>query len=136
MTSAPGGSVSARTRDADDDLPDSLEPGRSMAGDRKPSPELPKGDVRIASWFALLSGIVVLLWYLSILVFGGVYLGDLSTAAQIVVWVLAAVSLACGIVSLNARCYRELAAAGFIAGVVSLLVSLAIGLPTGIQILF
>lgn len=136
MTSAPGGSADARTRDADDGLPDSLEPGRTLSSDAEPPAALPRGDVRIASWVALVSAVVVLLWYLSILVLGGVYLGELSTPAQLIVWALAAVSLACGIISLNARRHRELAAAGFIAGVVSLLVSLTIGLPTGFQILF
>lgn len=136
MTSAPEGSVRAGAREADDDLPDSFEPGRTLLPESARPPAVPRGDVRVASWIALASGVGVLLWYLSILVLGGVYLEELSTPAQFVVWGLAGVSFACGIISLNARRYRELAAAGFIAGVVSLLVSLTIGLPTGLQILF
>lgn len=135
MTSAPGGSVRASERDADEGLPDSFEPGRTLPAPT-PRPAFPRGDVRAASWIALLSGVGVLLWYLSILVLGGVYLGEFSVPAQFAVWALAALSFTCGIISLNARRYREFAAAGFIAGVVSLLVSLTIGLPTGFQILF
>lgn len=129
-----GGGARAKDRVADDDLPDPLEPGRSVP-EPAPAPPLPKGDVRVASWIAVASAIAVLLWYFSILMLGGVYLEDLSRPAQVGVWVLAAVSLACGIISLNARRARELAAAGFIAGVVSLLVTVTIGLSTGFQIL-
>lgn len=132
-----GDNVGGRAKDrfADDGLPDPLRPGRTM-----PAPaadqNLPKGDVRVASWIALVSAVIVLAWYFSILILGGVYLGELSTPAQLAVWALAAVSFVCGIISLNARRHRELAAAGFIAGIVSLLVSLTIGLPTGFQILY
>jgi hypothetical protein len=120
---------------AADDLPDPMEPGESIPhGDI--APQLPRGDVRWASWVALLSGVVVLLWYLSILVLGGVYLGDAAAPAQIGIWVLALAAFGCGLWSLNARRSRELAAAGFIAGVVALLVSVTIGLPTGFQLLF
>jgi hypothetical protein len=118
---------------SDDALPDSFEPGATVP--TTTTPVLRRGDVRWASWVALLAAIVVLMWYLSILVLGGVALGAWSTVAQVTVWVLAAVSFAAGIVCLNARRNREFAAAGFIAGVVSLLVSLTIGVPTGFQIL-
>lgn len=131
MTPPPADSM--RGGGGDEDLPDSLEPGRSIP--TTTTPVLRRGDVRWASWVALLSAIVVLMWYLSILVLGGVALGPWSTAAQVAVWVLALASFAAGIVCLNARRNREFAAAGFIAGVVSLLVSLTIGLPTGFQIL-
>jgi uncharacterized protein YqhQ len=133
----PAGASRAKDRLADDGLPDSFEPGRSV---RQPARDgaqpSPKGDVRIASWIALVTGVLVLVWYLSILVLGGVYLADLSTPAQVGAWVLAAVSLVCGLLSLNARRARGLASAGFIAGIVSLLVSLTIGLSTGFQILY
>jgi hypothetical protein len=121
---------------SDDDLPDSLEPGGSIPGGPPPEDTPPKGDVRIPSWVALASGVIVVIWYLSILILGGVYLGDFSSPAQLIIWGLAIVSIACGIWSLNARRSRELAAAGFIAGVVAFLVSLTIGLPTGFQVLF
>ncbi|MFJ6651696.1 hypothetical protein ACIQLJ_02740 [Microbacterium sp. NPDC091313] len=116
---------------ADDELPDPMEPGASIA----PAPRLPRGDMRWASWVALLSAIGVVMWYLSILVLGGVALGEFSTPAQLFIWGSAVVSFAAGLMCLNARRNREFAAAGFIAGVVSLLVSLTIGLPTGFQIL-
>lgn len=129
-----GGGARAKDRVADDDLPDPLEPGRSVP-EPAPAPPLPKGDVRVASWIAVSTAVGVLLWYFSILVLGGVYLEDFNQPAQVAVWALAAVSLTCGIISLNARRARELAAAGFIAGVVSLLVTLTIGVSTGFQIL-
>lgn len=122
---------------SDEDLPNPMEPGTSVH--RPPSsasPQLPKGDVRAVSWVALVSGVLVVLWYLSILIAGGAYLAELSSPLQIVVWGLALASFICGAISLNARRDRELAAAGFIAGVVSLLVSLTIGLPTAFQIVF
>ncbi|MGP3533491.1 hypothetical protein ACTU3I_01755 [Microbacterium sp. RD1] len=122
-------------RPVDDELPDSFEPGRSVAPSAS-SVDLPKGDVRVASWIAVLGCVVVLLWYFSILIFGGVPLGDFSTPAQFLVWGLALGAFICGIVCLNARRDREFAAVGFIAGIVSLLVNFAIGLPTGLQILF
>jgi hypothetical protein len=124
---------------ADEDLPDPLEPGASIPHDPLPTPQspvVPKGDVRIPSWVALGGGVLVVAWYLSVLVLGGVYLGDLAAPAQIGIWLLALVSFGCGLWSLNARRARELAAAGFIAGVVSLLVTISIGLPTGFQVLF
>ncbi|QEW01706.1 hypothetical protein [Microbacterium lushaniae] len=134
MTSLPD-ARSARARVADAALPDPLAGPPTSPVDAQGRP-LPKGDVRAASWIALVSGAAVLLWYLSILILGGVYLGEFSSLAQIAVWGLAAVSFVCGLICLNARRARELAAAGFIAGIVSLLVSLTIGLPTGFQILF
>lgn len=123
---------------ADEDLADPMEPGATVPGASETTPpeSMPKGDLRIPSWVALASGAVVVIWYLSILVLGGVYLGDFSSPAQFFIWGLALVSFGCGIWSLNARRDRELAAAGFIAGVVAFLVSLTIGLPTGFQVLF
>ncbi|KAA9149351.1 hypothetical protein F6B41_24985 [Microbacterium lushaniae] len=134
MTSLPD-ARSARDRVADEWLPDPLAGPPTSPVDAQGRP-LPKGDVRAASWIALLTAAAVLLWYFSILILGGVYLGELSGPAQIAVWALAAVSFVCGLISLNARRARELAAAGFIAGIVSLLVSLTIGVPTGFQILY
>ncbi len=128
-------SLPSAVRGGDDDLADPMEPGRSVPGDVEQDAH-PRGDLRWASWVALISGVGVLLWYISILVLGGVYLAEFSTPAQVAVWVLAAVAFGCGIACLNARRYREFAAAGFIAGVVSLLVSLTIGLPTGFQVLW
>src|SRR3546814_20849397 len=117
------GGARSKDRVADDGLPDPLGPGRSVP-EHPPADALPKGDVRVASWIAVASAIGVLLWYFSILVLGGVYLNDFNTPAQVAVWALAAVSLTCVIVSLNARPARQLAAAGFIEGVLSLLVHL------------
>jgi hypothetical protein len=122
---------------SDDDLPNPMEPGTSVNRPASSaSPALPKGDVRVASWIALISGAIVVLWYLSILILGGIYLAEFSSPLQYAIWGLALVSFVCGVISLNARRARELAAAGFISGVVSLLVSLTIGLPTGFQIVF
>lgn len=132
MSSASDSRASAH---ADEDMTDALAPGSSVDASATQAP-LPKGDVRVASWIALISGAIVLLWYLSILIMGGVHLGEFSTPAQIAIWGLAVVSFACGVISLNARRARELAASGFIAGLVALLVSLTIGLPTGFQILW
>lgn len=118
---------------ADDDLPDPLAPGSSLPPSTAPDP-IPKGDLRVASWVALVGGAIVVVWYLGIGIRGGVYLRDLAAVAQIGIWVIAAVAFVCGMLSLNARRNREFAAAGFIAGVVALLVSLTIGLPAGLQI--
>ncbi|TFV84612.1 hypothetical protein E4V99_06060 [Microbacterium sp. dk485] len=131
----PPDATHARASVADEGLPDPLAEPPTSPVDAQGRP-LPKGDVRVASWIAILTAIAVLLWYLSILILGGVHLGEYSSAAQIAVWALAAVSFVCGLISLNARRARELAAAGFIAGIVSLLVSLTIGVPTGFQILY
>jgi hypothetical protein len=117
---------------ADDALPDPMEPGAALPVDPAP---LPRGDLRWASWIALLSAIGVVMWYLSILVTGGVAFGEYSTAAQLFIWATALVSFVSGLLCLNARRNREFAAAGFIAGVVSLLVSITIGVPTGFQVL-
>lgn len=122
---------------ADDDLPNSFEPGRTVRARHVDLPGYPTGDVRVASWIALVSGIVVVVWYLLALVLGGVYFSsDAAGTIQLFVWALAIVSFVCGIISLNARCYRELAAAGFIAGVVSLLVSLTLGVSAALQVIF
>jgi Mn2+/Fe2+ NRAMP family transporter len=129
--------ASGSTAVAEDDLPDPMEPGITVADPPADAPPLPKGDMRVPSWIALLSGIVVVLWYLLALVLGGVYFSTWAAGIiQIVIWALAIVAFACGIVALNARRYRELAAAGFIAGVVSLLVSLTLGLSAGLQVLY
>lgn len=120
---------------AEEDLPDSFEPGSTVRpGDPHPV-ELPDGDVRVASWTALVSGILVLVWYLHILVLGGVAFYDFNSPLQIAVWVLAVISFVAGVLALNARRERELAAAGFIAGTVAILITITIGLPTGLQIL-
>jgi hypothetical protein len=78
----------------------------------------------------------VLFWYMHILVLGVAPYGRANVPLQIAAWVLAAISFAAGILALNARRERELAAAGFIAGTVALLITVTIGLPAGLQILF
>lgn len=122
---------------AEDDLPDPMKPGITVQSPPSESPPLPKGDVRVASWVALLSGIVVVGWYLLALVLGGVYFETAAAGViQLIMWALAIVAFVCGVLSLNARRYRELAAAGFIAGVVSLLVSVTLGLSAGLQVIY
>jgi hypothetical protein len=121
----------------EDDLPDPLHPGHSSRdGVHVEGAPMPKGDLRVASWIALISGILVVLWYLSALVLGGVYFTTVAAGImQLGAWALAVVSFACGLLCLNARRFREFAAAGFIAGVVALLVSLTLGLSAALQLL-
>ncbi|MCJ1708789.1 hypothetical protein [Microbacterium sp. VKM Ac-2923] len=121
---------------ADDDLPDSLEPAVDVPPrDEPPPPPTPKGDLRVASVIALLSGIVVIAWYLFVVTASTISDLDNLAAIQISMWVLAGVSLVFGILSLNARMARELAAAGFIAGVAAALLSISIGFFSGLELL-
>jgi hypothetical protein len=121
---------------ADEDLPDPMEPGITVRTPPPDAPDFPRGDVRVASWIALVSGVVVVAWYLLALVLGGVYFSPMAAVIlQLAVWALAIVAFVCGLVCLNARRHREFAAAGFIAGVVSLLVTLTLGLTTGVQVI-
>lgn len=123
---------------SDEDLPDPLQPGRTAPHNLPAElPETPRGDVRVATWIALLSAVLVVAWYVTALLFGGIHTEPvLAGTIQIAAWLLAAVSFVCGLVCLNARRYREFAAAGFIAGIVALLVTLTIGLSAGLQLLF
>ena len=123
---------------AEDDLPDPLHPGHTaplnLPAD---APALPRGDLRAATWVALVTAVLVVAWYLTVLLTGGVSLPDAAAATvQVTAWVLAIVSFVCGVLCLNARRHREFAAAGFIAGVVALLVSVTLGLSAGLQIVF
>lgn len=122
---------------AEDDLPDPMQPGHTAPHSDPPDlPDIPRGDVRAATWVALVSAVLVVAWYLMLLLAGGVYSDPVATGTlQIAVWVLAVVSFACGLICLNARRHREFAAAGFIAGVVALLVTLTLGLSAGLQLL-
>ncbi len=91
-------------------------------GDRRPAarrtrpPPTPKGDLRAVSIIAIVTGAIVIAWYLFIATVQTISKVDEMPWIQIGMWVLAAVSFVCGILSLNARMARELAAAGFIAG--------------------
>ncbi|MFN3949639.1 hypothetical protein [Microbacterium sp.] len=121
---------------ADDDLPDSLEPATDVPPrDEPPPPPTPKGDLRAVSIIAIATGAIVIAWYL--FVAGASTVSDLDRLpwVQIGMWVLALVSFVCGILSLNARMARELAAAGFIAGVAAGLLSISIGFFSGIELL-
>lgn len=122
---------------AEDDLPDPLHPGDSArSGNRASVTDFPKGDLRVASWIALISGILVVVWYLAALILGGIYFTTVAAGViQIIVWALAVVSFVCGLLCLNARRHREFAAAGFIAGVVALLVTVTLGLSAGLQLI-
>ncbi len=121
---------------ADDDLPDSLEPAIDVPPRDEPSPPpTPKGDLRVASVVAVVTGAIVIAWYLFVVTASAISDLDNLAAIQISMWVLAGVSFVCGILSLNARMARELAAAGFIAGVAAGLLSISIGLFSGLELL-
>ncbi|WP_150954008.1 hypothetical protein [Microbacterium testaceum] len=121
---------------ADDDLPDSLEPAVDIPPrEEPPAPPTPKGDLRVASVVAIVTGVVVIAWYLFIATASTIAEIENLPVIQIGMWVLALVSFVCGIVSLNARMARELAAAGFIAGVAAGLLSVTIGLFSGLELL-
>ncbi|MEX8034073.1 hypothetical protein AB6V29_13635 [Microbacterium sp. 20-116] len=121
---------------ADDDLPDSLEPAVDIPPrDEPPAPPTPKGDLRIASVVAIVTGVIVIAWYLFVATASAIADVDNLMWIQIGMWVLALISFVCGIFSLNARMARELAAAGFIAGVAAGLLSVTIGLFSGLELL-
>lgn len=121
---------------ADDDLPDSLEPAVDIPPrDEPPAPPTPKGDLRVASVIAIVTGVIVIAWYLFVATASAIADIDNLMWIQIGMWVLALISFVCGILSLNARMARELAAAGFIAGVAAGLLSVTIGLFSGLELL-
>ncbi|WP_144783441.1 hypothetical protein [Microbacterium sp. BH-3-3-3] len=121
---------------ADDDLPDSLEPAVDIPPRAEPpAPPTPKGDLRAVSIVAIVTGVIVIAWYLFIATASAIAEIDNLPFIQIGMWVLAVVSFVCGILSLNARMARELAAAGFIAGVAAGLLSVTIGLFSGLELL-
>jgi hypothetical protein len=121
---------------ADDDLPDSLEPAVDIPPrEEPPAPPTPKGDLRAVSIVAIVTGVIVIAWYLFIATASAIAEIDNLPFIQIGMWVLAVVSFVCGILSLNARMARELAAAGFIAGVAAGLLSVSIGLFSGLELL-
>ncbi len=121
---------------ADDELPDSLEPGRHVPPrDEPPAPPTPRGDLRVASVIAIVTGTIVVAWHIFLVSVSAIAeLGQLLWF-QIGIWVLALVSFVTGLLSLNARMARELAAAGFIAGVAAFLLSISIGLFSGANFL-
>ena len=121
---------------ADDDLPDSLEPAIDVPPrDEPPAPPTPKGDLRAVSIVAIVTGVIVIAWYLFVATASAISELDRLPYIQIGMWVLALVSFVCGILSLNARMARELAAAGFIAGVAAGLLSISIGFFSGLELL-
>ncbi|MDF2990430.1 MAG: hypothetical protein K0S37_944 [Microbacterium sp.] len=121
---------------ADDDLPDSFEPGiRVPPRPEPPAPRLPKGDLRAVSVIAIVTGSIVIAWHIFLVSVSAIADFDQFVWIQIGIWVLALVSLVTGILSLNARMARELAAAGFIAGVAAALLSLGIGVFSGADFL-
>lgn len=121
---------------ADDDLPDSLEPAIDVPPrEEPPAPPTPKGDLRAVSIIAIVTGVIVIAWYLFVATASAISELDQLPYIQISMWVLALVSFVCGILSLNARMARELAAAGFIAGVAAGLLSISIGFFSGLELL-
>ncbi len=117
---------------ADDELPDSLEPGQNVpARDEPPAPPTPRGDLRAVSIIAIVTGAIVVGWHIFLVSVSAVAELDEFLWIQIGIWALALVSFVLGILSLNARMARELAAAGFIAGVAAFLLSISIGLFSG-----
>ncbi len=61
---------------------------------------------------AIVTGVIVIAWYLFIATASAIAEIDNLPFIQIGMWVLAVVSFVCGILSLNARMARELAARG------------------------
>lgn len=119
---------------ADDDLPDSLEPALGIPPrPEPPAPPAPKGDLRAVSVIAIATGVIVIAWYLFLVTVSVITDLDGLRWVQVGMWALAVVSFVCGILCLNARMARELAAAGFIAGVAALLLSISIGLATAAE---
>ncbi|MFS0792507.1 hypothetical protein [Microbacterium sp. 1P10AE] len=117
---------------ADDELPDSLEPGQNVPPrDEPPAPPTPRGDLRAVSIIAIVTGAIVVGWHIFLVSVSAVAELDEFLWIQIGIWALALVSFVLGILSLNARMARELAAAGFIAGVAAFLLSISIGLFSG-----
>ncbi|MDI9892561.1 hypothetical protein ACF044_07645 [Microbacterium sp. NPDC016588] len=117
---------------ADDALPDSLEPGQHVPPrDQPPAPPTPRGDLRVVSILAVITGVIVVGWHIFLVSVSAVAELDQFLWIQIGIWALALVSFVLGILSLNARMARELAAAGFIAGVAAFLLSISIGLFSG-----
>lgn len=113
----------------EDDLPDSLEPGESVPPrPEPPAPPSPRGDLRAVSIIAVVTGAIVVAWHTFLVSVSAVAEFDQLLWIQLGIWALALVSFVTGILSLNARMARELAAAGFIAGVAAFLLSLSIGL--------
>ncbi|MBT9606987.1 hypothetical protein [Microbacterium sp.] len=113
----------------EDDLPDSLEPGGSVPPRAEPpAPPSPRGDLRAVSIIAVVTGAIVVAWHIFLVSVSAVAEFDQLLWIQLGIWALALVSFVTGILSLNARMARELAAAGFIAGVAAFLLSLSIGL--------
>ncbi|MFG6278688.1 hypothetical protein [Microbacterium sp. 5K110] len=113
----------------EDDLPDSLEPGESVPPrPEPPAPPSPRGDLRAVSIIAVVTGAIVVAWHIFLVSVSAVAEFDQLLWIQLGIWALALVSFVTGILSLNARMARELAAAGFIAGVAAFLLSLSIGL--------
>ncbi|MCT2087189.1 hypothetical protein D8Y23_04550 [Microbacterium enclense] len=121
---------------ADDELPDSLEPGLHVPPrDEPPAPPTPRGDLRVASIIAIVTGTIVVAWHIFLVSVSAIAELDQLLWFQIGIWVLALVSFVTGLLSLNARMARELAAAGFIAGVAAFLLSISIGLFSGANFL-
>ncbi|KZE41061.1 hypothetical protein [Microbacterium sp. T32] len=121
---------------ADDELPDSLEPGLNVPPRKEPpAPPTPKGDLRAVSIIAVVTGVIVVAWHFFLVSVSAVAELDQFLWIQIGIWALAVVSFVLGILSLNARMARELAAAGFISGVAAFLLSIAIGLFSGASFL-
>lgn len=117
---------------ADDELPDSLEPGQNVPPrDEPPAPPTPRGDLRAVSIIAIVTGAIVVGWHIFLVSVSAVAELDEFLWIQIGIWAIALVSFVLGILSLNARMARELAAAGFIAGVAAFLLSISIGLFSG-----
>lgn len=117
---------------ADDELPDSLEPGLNVPPrDQPPAPPTPRGDLRAVSIIAVVTGVIVVGWHIFLVSVSAVAELDQFLWIQLGIWALALVSFVLGILSLNARMARELAAAGFISGVAAFLLSISIGLFSG-----
>jgi hypothetical protein len=115
-----------------DELPDSLEPGQNVPPrDEPPAPPTPRGDLRAVSIIAIVTGAIVVGWHIFLVSVSAVAELDQFLWIQVGIWALALVSFVLGILSLNARMARELAAAGFIAGVAAFLLSISIGLFSG-----
>ena len=117
---------------ADDELPDSLEPGQNVPPrEEPPAPPTPRGDLRAVSIIAIVTGAIVVGWHIFLVSVSAIAELDQFLWIQIGIWALALVSFVLGILSLNARMARELAAAGFIAGVAAFLLSISIGVFSG-----
>lgn len=87
----------------------------------------------VAAVVGIAAGAVALGWYALIFATGGLLFILLQSVYQVAVWVLAAMSLVCGLLSVPAR--RPVAITALTVGVVAIIVAVAVGSLTAFRII-